>query len=137
VFSGVYKVNNGRKVEDGVLAGRYPEDIYDGVVTSIGHPWFICTHVIAEVLYLSYHHFSKLGEIRVTPINFPLFKRFIDVQGTQTLFKGDIKYEKALKGLRRMADGYLRTAGEYVGKDGRMDEQIERNKGTQRGESTS
>lgn len=36
-----------------------------------------------------------------------------------------------------MADGYLRTAGEYVGKDGRMDEQIERNKGTQRGESTS
>lgn len=33
-----------------------------------------------------------------------------------------------------MADGYLRTAGEFVGPGVRMDEQIERRKGTMRGE---
>lgn len=43
-------------------------------------------------------------------------------------------YEKALKGLSRMADGFLKTAGEYVGKNGRMDEQINRDTGKQRGE---
>lgn len=43
-------------------------------------------------------------------------------------------FEKALRGLRKMADGYLRTAGEFVGPGVRMDEQIERRKGTMRGE---
>lgn len=89
-----------------------------------------------EVLYLSHHQFSLTGEIRITPLNAPLFKRFVDVDlnSTQTLFRGDVKYEKALKGLRRMADGFLKTAGEYVGKNGRMDEQINRDTGKQRGE---
>ncbi|KAI7966267.1 hypothetical protein MJO29_002015 [Puccinia striiformis f. sp. tritici] len=31
--------------------GRYPEDIYDGVSTSIGNPWFITTLTMAEYLY--------------------------------------------------------------------------------------
>ncbi|OAV97173.1 hypothetical protein PTTG_02745 [Puccinia triticina 1-1 BBBD Race 1] len=31
--------------------GRYPEDIYDGVSTSIANPWFITTLTMAEYLY--------------------------------------------------------------------------------------
>ncbi|KAA1097779.1 Glucoamylase, intracellular sporulation-specific [Puccinia graminis f. sp. tritici] len=31
--------------------GRYPEDIYDGVSTSVGNPWFITTLTMAEYIY--------------------------------------------------------------------------------------
>jgi len=31
--------------------GRYPEDIYDGVSTSIGNPWYITTLTMAEYMY--------------------------------------------------------------------------------------
>ena len=85
---------------------------------------------------MSAHHFSLTSQIRVTQYNAPLFRRFdVDVQET-VIKRGDGSglFEKALRGLRKMADGYLRTAGEFVGPGVRMDEQIERKKGTMRGE---
>lgn len=85
---------------------------------------------------MSAHHFSLTSQIRITQYNAPLFRRFgVDVQ-EGVIKQGDVNglFEKALRGLRKMADEYLRTAGEFVGPGMRMDEQIERRKGTMRGE---
>lgn len=39
-FEGVYQINQGRKWTDGWAVGRYAEDTYDGVTTSLGNPWY-------------------------------------------------------------------------------------------------
>jgi glucoamylase len=39
-FEGIYDINNGSDWTEGWAVGRYMEDVYDGVGTSRGHPWF-------------------------------------------------------------------------------------------------
>ncbi|KAG8959314.1 hypothetical protein FRC03_008159 [Tulasnella sp. 419] len=41
-FRDVYKINRGEKVKP-VATGRYAEDIYDGIATSEGNPWYLTT----------------------------------------------------------------------------------------------
>jgi glucoamylase len=150
VFKIVYELNTGRDTtKDGVLCGRYPvssdrprnvpsanlsffrttqEDIYDGKQTSVGHPWFICTHAIVEVLSLSANHFTEVGTFTPTAHSLRLFKRFhANLQAGKTYKKGqDGEFEPVLRGMRSMAKAYLDNARTYAGPEGRMDEQIDR-----------
>lgn len=50
-MSQTYPVNSRYHHLIAKAVGRYPEDIYDGVGTSIGNPWFITTLTMAEYLY--------------------------------------------------------------------------------------
>ena len=46
----IYPINK-RYPHGGVALGRYPEDIYDGVRTSEGNPWFISTIAAGHLMY--------------------------------------------------------------------------------------
>lgn len=134
VFRRIYKINAGRKVTEGVAVGRYPEDSYDGVGTSVGHPWFLACHGVAEALYLTADHFASRDRFRVTEFNLHLLRRFVPtLQAGSTVSRGEKAFETTLKGLRKMADGFLRVGQEYADPDGKMSEQFHRETGVMRG----
>eukprot|EP00494_Astrolonche_serrata_P002327 UN02333 len=35
----------------GVFMGRYPNDLYNGLVNDVGNPWILCTQALAEYYY--------------------------------------------------------------------------------------
>ncbi|UZJ56652.1 hypothetical protein CBS101457_005972 [Exobasidium rhododendri] len=134
VFQIVYPVNQKRSSAEGVLCGRYPEDIYDGVVQSIGHPWFICTQAISEIIYITAQHFAKTSHpIVITPSTLSFWTKVSPSAYSGTFERGHAHFETLMKGLWRMADGYLAVCEEYIGKHDKMDEQIERTSGKMRG----
>ncbi|PLW12558.1 hypothetical protein PCANC_17261 [Puccinia coronata f. sp. avenae] len=67
-MSKIYPLNSRYHDLIAKAVGRYPEDIYDGVSTSVGNPWFITTLTMAEYLYrLSPQtDMSKYGRQNVT-----------------------------------------------------------------------
>ena len=42
-FGGLYRINDYKKWTEGWGVGRYAEDVYNGVGTSKGNPWYVCT----------------------------------------------------------------------------------------------
>lgn len=136
VFSHVYAIN--RTSPSGptsaVAIGRYPEDCYDGVGNSVGHPWFLACHGVAESLYLCSTHFSLVDKIVVTPHSASFFKRFDPTLGAgATLHRGDARFERVVKGLRLWADAFLELGQDYADPDGKMSEQFHRKTGRMRG----
>lgn len=135
VFQIVYSINKNRSSTKGVMCGRYPEDVYDGVVTSIGHAWFICTQGIAEVLYIvAQHYVTSPHPIHITNLTLSFWKKVSSDAKVGTYERGQYQYETLMKNLWAMADGYLAVCEEYVGKGDLMSEQVERNNGKMRGE---
>lgn len=150
VFGIVYPINAGRSGATGILCGRYPEDVYDGIVQSIGHPWFLCTHGVAEVLAITARHFAALPSepIVVTEATASFWTKASSAgaaateKGASSVGIGTYArahpdtgktYEALLTGLQRMVDGYLGVCDEFVGRHDRMSEQIERRRGAMRG----
>lgn len=134
VFEIVYPLNHRRSSATGVLCGRYPEDIYDGVVQSIGHPWFICTQAISEILYTTAQHYTKTSHpITISPLTVSFWSKVKRGAQLGTFERGQTEFEQLMAGLWRMADGYLAVCEEYVGKADKMSEQVERTSGQMRG----
>ncbi|PWN49852.1 hypothetical protein IE53DRAFT_300218, partial [Violaceomyces palustris] len=133
IFSRIYPINSGRDARNGVACGRYPEDSYDGVDTSIGHPWFLTTHTMAEVLHLAAERFALVGFIKVSVKSRHFYSRFVDDCDVGSLHVGERRFEEILKGIRRMADGFLKVSREYADTNGKMSEQFNRFHGKMRG----
>lgn len=138
IFASVYPINKGRKAIDGIVCGRYPEDVYNGVSQSIGNPWFLTTFVVSNVLYLTVAHYAKTSlPLPITTNTFSLFKKVYPSLEESSLgssiHRGTPEYEGILKGLRLMADHTLTFAATFANVDGRMSEQIDRYTGKMRG----
>ncbi|MCO5555750.1 hypothetical protein L7F22_009295 [Adiantum nelumboides] len=144
VFKIVYPINAKRSTSTGVLCGRYPEDVYDGVQQSIGHPWFLCTHAISEILSITAQHFAALPSLPIvvtketqdfwTKVGNAAAGCQIETNIYDGTFKrGDPIYEQLMAGLWSMSDAYLAICDEYVGEADMMSEQIERTHGKMRG----
>lgn len=140
IFATVYDVNKGRKPSEGVVCGRYPEDVYDGVQTTIGNPWFLTTFAVSNVLYLTVAHYAKTSQpLVVDPsTTLPLFtKAYPSLAQTSsarvTYKRGTKEWEGILRGLRKMADDFLANASRFAADDGKMAEQIDRYSGQMRG----
>ncbi|KAA1084931.1 hypothetical protein PGT21_032330 [Puccinia graminis f. sp. tritici] len=142
VFEQLYPINRSKQ-GTGIAIGRYPEDEYDGVKSSsVGHPWFLCTHAVAETTYLAISDFRKTVSIPVTRFNLAFFSRFLpelgesfDRQTPLTIDRGTDEYAKLLNGMSKWADRFLVdvTFKYFDSRDGRMSEQIDRNTGQMRG----
>ncbi|CEH13617.1 glucoamylase [Ceraceosorus bombacis] len=132
-FQSVYKINEGYSLEDGILVGRYPEDVYNGVEQSIGHPWFLTTHATAELLYITATHWLAIHHVEITAISLPLYKLFDPHAKVGKHEQGSSGFRNAIRGLRALADKQLERCREVLLAEGRMDEQIERFTGKQRG----
>ncbi|MGE3974569.1 MAG: glycoside hydrolase family 15 protein [Bdellovibrionales bacterium] len=62
-FYNLYRVNRNGQI--GIAIGRYPEDTYDGVQTnSLGNPWFLGNHALAEY----YYKLAKDSSKKISPL---------------------------------------------------------------------
>ncbi|MBW0525277.1 hypothetical protein O181_064992 [Austropuccinia psidii MF-1] len=60
-MAALYPLNSRYAHLNAKATGRYPEDIYDGVGTSIGNPWFLTTLAMSEFIYRSLNLNNKLN----------------------------------------------------------------------------
>ncbi|PLW52667.1 hypothetical protein PCANC_06284 [Puccinia coronata f. sp. avenae] len=142
VFEQLYPINH-PKGGVGIAIGRYPEDEYDGVKSSsIGHPWLLCTHAVAETTYLAINEFRKAVSIPVTPFNLPFFSRFLpdlrsksSDRGLDSIDRGTEEFTLLLRRMSNWADRFLIdvTFKYFDRREGRMSEQIDRKTGRMRG----
>ncbi|KAI9628441.1 hypothetical protein KEM48_011600 [Puccinia striiformis f. sp. tritici PST-130] len=144
VFEKLYPINRAKE-GTGIAIGRYPEDEYDGVKSnSIGHPWFLCTHAVAETTYLAINEFRKATTIPVTRLNIPFFSRFLSELNASsvddpgpiiTIDRGTDQFTKLLNGMSKWADRFLIdvTFKHFDPSEGRISEQIDRKTGQMRG----
>lgn len=110
----------------GVLLGRYPEDVYDGVGRSQGNPWFVTTAAAAQVLY------ETAAQLEHNPDTLQSISPQV-LEYFTGLPAGEATLGSVLPRLVQFADGFLRAIQSFVGLDGTMSEQIDRSCGYQRG----
>lgn len=133
----------------GVGIGRYPEDIYDGVHTSEGNPWFIATATGLELVYRFIHKYLVLElDIVITTANRDFFNQFgiVDEDGTGgdgngggngngmvVIEHGSLGYAKLMQQLAKYADSFLAVIKTHVDAEGRMSEQFNKYTGYMQG----
>ncbi|ORY34856.1 Six-hairpin glycosidase-like protein, partial [Naematelia encephala] len=127
-FKGLYGINNDTSWTDGWALGRYAEDIYDGVGSSHGNPWFICTHATAHALYLAQTAYQEQKQIVISNASSGFWQDIMHMTLTGTKdelsWTGD-KFERAVERLGEVADGFMAVSRNFT-KRGRMSEQIAR-----------
>ncbi|KAF9739318.1 hypothetical protein PMIN06_000990 [Paraphaeosphaeria minitans] len=130
-----------RALIEGVGIGRYPEDVYDGYTTSIGHPWFLCTSSAAEVLYRTASHLSVSASLTTTPLNIDFYAALLtasaspEISVNTTYTADDEPFQTVVERLRHIGDEFLDVVKTHVDAEGSMSEQFDRETGHLRGAS--
>lgn len=131
----IYPINHPKaNLNIGVALGRYPEDVYDGVGTSEGNPWFLATCSASELLYqlilASYHAQTDL----VIPLNkwesefwTLIFDGFDDYnrQSYQLVIPwGTPAFTQTMISVFDLGESFLDVVREHVSEGGQMSEQF-------------
>lgn len=118
--------NNGPPRADGrpngIGIGRYIEDIYDGVGTSRGNAWFICTASVAQVLYSAVVEFTRRQKFIITKQNLDFFKMVnpeVEQLG-EFIMQDDRLFNETVRWMFEHADGYMEIIRRYVSPDGKQ-----------------
>lgn len=137
-FLDVFSISSTTQDDNGLpLApptGRYPEDVYNGVNTSYGNPWYLSTAAFAEYFYNVANDFKEQGSITINDHTSPFWKYYapnVEVEGTIT--KDSEDFNKLIDALSGWGDAYIRTIKHYAGEDGHLSEQFDRETGVPRG----
>lgn len=124
----------------GIAVGRYPEDIYNGVGTSLGNPWFLCTATVSHTLYMLADYLQTRGpefQLTVTPLTAPIYGSFIPdfdwSLSRPTLSRTTPEYSQLVRGLVTYADSFLDVIREHHDASGAMSEQFSRYDGYMKG----
>lgn len=146
-----YDDHNDSYVLRGVGVGRYPEDVYDGIGSNGGNPWFLCTSAVAETLYRTASHLSSTSTLAITNVSLPFWRSILPESsplrqslqiGTYNAGSGarpnsnhvEAKtYAVALHRLRRIADSFLDVVKTHTAGDGSLSEQFDSITGFERG----
>ncbi|SCV71672.1 BQ2448_3260 [Microbotryum intermedium] len=139
VFKPIYPINS--KTKSSSALGRYPEDRYDGLGLSVGHPWYLCTLAASEVLYKSSHQLSTSHKpLLITPTNRAHYARFIPLPPSDKLSKEGLTIKAGASAIQEIARGQIKWGDEFVGivqeyarRNGSMNEQFNRYTGEGRG----
>jgi glucoamylase len=122
-FSEIYAINlHPKHAGEAVAIGRFTDDRYFG-----GNPWYLTTAAFAELYYRVAEAIQTRGELGITPRN----RGFLNL----TLPPGARLTARSPKGkaliaaLRRKGDDYLALLRQYVGSQGEMSEQFDRDAG--------
>lgn len=135
-FNYLYNVNQQHQDNQGhpigISVGRYSEDVYDGIGTSRGNPWFLCTAAVSEIYYRIISHFKKRGSIQINDLN----RKFFESVGV-SLANGNYQsfskeFSQILEGIYEKADDTLRTV-QYHSDQGRLAEEFNRDSGFSQG----
>ncbi|CEP61340.1 glucan 1,4-alpha-glucosidase LALA0_S03e00672g [Lachancea lanzarotensis] len=136
----LYPVNHQRaNVNLGVALGRYPEDVYDGVGTSEGNPWFLATSAAAEVFYKVIWRYYALEKDLVIPMDgwkSEFWSRVFDKidftskdessEWQLVIPYGSPAFKQTMVSLFTLGDSFLDKVREHVSADGEMSEQLNR-----------
>ncbi|SCU89795.1 LAFA_0E20956g1_1 [Lachancea sp. 'fantastica'] len=134
----LYPVNHQRaNVNLGVALGRYPEDVYDGVGTSEGNPWFLATSAAAEVFYKVIWRYYALEKDLVIPMDgwkSEFWSRIFDKidltskdsssEWQLVIPYGSPAFKQTMVSLFTLGDSFLDKVREHVSADGEMSEQL-------------
>lgn len=135
----IYPINHQRaNLKIGVALGRYPEDIYDGVGTSEGNPWFLATAAASELLYkLILKNYQSRSDL-VIPLNTwesefwtLIFEGFEDYpkddakHGYQLVIPyGSPAFKQTMISIFDLGESFLDKIREHASEEGSMSEQF-------------
>jgi len=135
----------------GTPIGRYPEDVYNGVDTSLGNPWYLCTASMAELFYRASTAFNKAGSITVTETSLPFWQYFAPgltytCGTTYNLGRGNNygwgwvspngntqQGNAMVASMQGWADAFMRTVKYYTPAGGHLSEEVNRTTGVAQG----
>jgi len=141
----IYPINHPiSNLNIGVALGRYPEDIYDGVHTSEGNPWFIATTSAAELIFKlieSYRVEEKPIVIDIWKTKFwSLFFHESNKFPWQkdlivTIPYNSIAFNMTLDNLFKYGDSFFEVVRKHMSHEGEMSEQFNKYSGFLQGAS--
>ncbi len=130
-FLAEYKINASAKVP---AIGRFTDDVY-----FYGNPWYMTTAGFAELYFRLTLALINSRSLKVTAINSGFLNSVLLASlnsgplpaltvGTEIAVQSDLG-QRILSGLTQKGDGYLSTLQKYVGSQGEMSEQFDREAG--------
>lgn len=130
-MTGFYPLDS-RINSSAVAIGRYTDDQYDGINTSEGNPWFLCTSAMAEVLHLAANEFTSAGSVAITDINLNFFKKISSSVTSGTNFT-NTNATAIVSSIRKYADEFLAIEQMFVGSNFSMAEEFNKTTGAEQG----
>jgi len=116
--------------------GRYPEDVYNGVNTSFGNPWYLSTAAFAEYFYTVAKDFQIQKTITITNLTQPFWEYYaptVEAKAGTSITESSEEFEQLINALTGWGDAYIRTIKHFSGEDGHLSEQYDRETGEPRG----
>lgn len=131
----IYPINHQRApLNAGVALGRYPEDVYDGVGTSEGNPWFLATSAASELLYRLILESYRLQEDLVIPLKhweaefwtliFDGFQLYPEEEYQLVIPWGSPAFKQTMSAVFDLGESFLDAMREHVSDSGEMSEQF-------------
>ncbi|KAG5421358.1 SGA1 [Candida metapsilosis] len=127
-----YPINENRF---GVALGRYPEDVYNGVGTSEGNPWFIATATASEFIYqFIYNLQSRKSSLKINDANRQFFQPLINITESEYILEyNTTDFNSVVSKLTAYADSFLDVVRTHTDSQGRMSEQFNKYTGYMQG----
>uniref|UniRef100_A0A0D2XVL5 Glucoamylase n=1 Tax=Fusarium oxysporum (strain Fo5176) TaxID=660025 RepID=A0A0D2XVL5_FUSOF len=119
-----WNINKGISQGSAVAVGRYVEDVYYN-----GNPWYLATLAAAEQLYDAIYVWKQQGSITVSDVSLSFFKDLVSSISTGTYASDSATFKSITDAVSKYADGYVAIVAKYVGTDGHLAEQFDKNDG--------
>jgi glucoamylase len=100
------------------------EDVYYN-----GNPWYLATLAAAEQLYDAIYVWKQQGSITVSDVSLSFFKDLVSGISTGTYASDSATFKSITDAVSKYADGYVAIVAKYVGTDGHLAEQFDKNDG--------
>ncbi|KDQ18310.1 glycoside hydrolase family 15 protein [Botryobasidium botryosum FD-172 SS1] len=133
-FRTVYPLNE--RVAEGapVSVGRYAEDVYNGTGTAKANPWYLTTVAVPHLLTLALENIHEAGYINVTAASAPFWGQFVKgAEGGENWEAGQPEWALAVDGAWSWSEGFWEIMRAFVGADGHIAEEFDRETGKPRG----
>ncbi|CAF3492262.1 unnamed protein product [Fusarium graminearum] len=119
-----WNINKGISQGSAVSVGRYIEDVYYN-----GNPWYLATLAAAEQLYDALYVWKQKGSITVSDVSLSFFKDLVSGISTGTYASDSATFKSITDAVSKYADGYVSIVQKYVGDNGALAEQFDKNNG--------
>ncbi|KAJ4135994.1 hypothetical protein NW768_003602 [Fusarium equiseti] len=119
-----WNINKGISQGSAVAVGRYVEDVYYN-----GNPWYLATLAAAEQLYDALYVWKQKGSINVNDVSLSFFKDLVSGISTGTYASDSATFKSITDAVSKYADGYVSIVQKYVGDNGALAEQFDKNNG--------
>ncbi|KDQ19153.1 carbohydrate-binding module family 20 protein [Botryobasidium botryosum FD-172 SS1] len=121
-FRSIYGINSNQT--GAVAIGRYAEDVYYN-----GNPWYLATFAAAEQLYQAIYQWKTTGSIPVTSISLNFFQQLFPSAQVGSYASSSSEFQTIVGAVQDYADEFVAIVAKYVGTNGALSEQFDRNTG--------